>query len=249
MTTYTTEQTIELMRLINIAIYKVFGWLSEDKKEDLASVSYIALCEYESSAEYPEDLPYYPYVRTTVIRQAYNPDNYIVAVSHNRTPEEDLEEQELVDGLNAIKFELNFDGEESKYSNSYREVSYEQLVAETGFEVSTPCIEQQIIERHEETLYELQVDTFKNSPMFNAILISAIDHVENGGTFKTFAENMGYSPQSLKNLIRRRVDQSNDPNNVMLPFAEYMFNDAPKVKKSYKQPVRFADTSVQLSLF
>jgi hypothetical protein len=71
MTTLTNDQTIELMRLISIAINKSFGWLTFDKKEDLKTICYLELCEYQPSAAYPEPLPRYPYVHTTVVRQAY----------------------------------------------------------------------------------------------------------------------------------------------------------------------------------
>jgi len=242
MTTFNQAQTIELMDLIGKAISMTFGWLAEDKKEDLATVTYIALCGYKPSVAYPEAIPRFPYIQTTVARQAYKTANYIVSVGQRKAEKKETE-------MASILAELNLDGEESRYSDNFREVSYEEYVERTGFEVACPCIEQEILDRSEETVWEMQVEAFKNAPMFNAILLAGIAHVENGGTYSTFAESLGYSRQTLTNHMKKRVAQANDPNNTYLPFTEYMFNDKPKAKKAPRSTVKKADTSVQLTLF
>ncbi len=249
MTTLTTEQSIELFRLISVSISKSFGWLAEDKKEDLATVAYIELCEYKPSVMYPDAMPNYTYIHSAVVHIAYDSKNYI-AISGQHKAEKDKET------MAEVLEKLNLDGEESRFNNSFREVSYEEYVEKTGIEVSCPSFEQEVIdlaERLDEEKqideWEMQVNAFKNAPMFNAILISAIAHVDAGGTFQSFADSMGYSVQTLKNHMKKRVAQANDPDNTFLPFAEYMFTDKPKVKKE-PRPAKKTDNSVlQLTLF
>ena len=131
MTTLTTEQSIELFRLISVSISSSFGWLAEDKKEDLATIAYIELCEYKPSAMYPEALPNYTYVHSAVVHIAYDSNNYI-AVSGQRKAEKDKEK------MAEVLEKLNLDGEESRYSNTFREISYEEYVEKTGIEVTCP---------------------------------------------------------------------------------------------------------------
>ena len=109
--------------------------------------------------------------------------------------------------------DFNFQGEKSEHDSKYfQNCSYEFLQENAGWEPSTDSYEQ-ILLNNEITIDEQQREAFRSNPMFNAILLAAIDHVNRGGSFKSFSEVMGYtSPQVLKTFIKKQVKLSQENN-------------------------------------
>ena len=250
MTTFNRTQAEELMKRTSIAINNnpKLSWLSLDKKQDLASIVYTKVCNYRPTekflAEHPGEeidlIPCIDYLKTVACRQARKASNNII-VTGQRIAEREADE------LDSIRNELNLEGEETRFNPNFKTVSYDDYYEATGWEPACPSIETQIIEHTDETRFEAQMEAYKSSPVFPAMLKAAIAHVNNGGTFKSFAESMGLSAQTLMNRFKNAVKEATDNTEPLLPIA---FDVTIKVKavKQVKKAIR-REIQEQYSLF
>jgi len=241
MTTLNNAQSVELMKRTAIAITTKFPGLSFDKAELLKS----AILEDFFTGEFVSaDADPIPSVGILGYRATCQLNKKDTGIYENKL----VEKRNRTDNRSADNF--NFAGETSSYSSKYYQTtSLDYLQEEKDFEPSTDSYEQILI-NNTKSVEDLQREAFQNSPMFNGILVAAVKHVEEGGSFKSFAIKMGYaSADTLKAIIKRRVEMSVDPTNTYLPFTEYLFTDIPKAKKAPRKTAKRADTSVQLPLF
>ncbi len=241
MTTLNNAQSVELMKRTAVAINTKFPGLSFDRAELLKSAILEDFFLGEFVSENSDPIPSIGILGYRATCQLNKKGTGIyenkLIEKRNRTNERSAED-------------FNFVGETSSYSSQYYQTtSLDYLQEETDWEPATESYEQILI-NNTKTVEEFQREAFQNSPMFNGILVAAIKHVNEGGSFKSFAIKMGYaSADTLKAIIKRRVEMSVDPKNTYLPFKEYLFSDIPKAKKAPRKTAKRKDTSVQLPLF
>lgn len=242
MTTFSRAQAEELMKRTSIAINNnpKLNWLSFDKRQDLASIVYTKVCNYKPTEQYPDPIPCIDYLKTVACRQARKDSNNIITTGQRIADRE-------ADEVDAIKFELNLDGEETRFNPNFKIVSYDDYHEATGWEPAYPSMETQMIEYADDSRFEAQIEAYKASPIFPAMLKAALTHVEAGGTMKSFAENMGISAQTLMNRFKNAVKEAIDNTEPFLPIA---FDVEIKTKpvKQVKKPAR-REVQEQYSLF
>ena len=204
-------QMTETMKRIAIAINCTMSWLSDDKKEDLKQIVAMNVMNYQPTEAFPDPIPCIEFLKVIAIRQAYKGKNDI-AVKGQRVA--DREQQEMEEALE----ELNYDGEESRFSATFRTVSYDQLHEDTGWEPAIPSIEAQIIEHSEQTVRKNMVAVTKSNPFFPGLLAAVEKHFAEGGNMKSFAKINRLSGQTLKNRLQRAVKECNDKNQPFLPL-------------------------------
>lgn len=170
----------------------------------------------------PDPVPTIEYLKTVIRGIVCEPKNGIMGNKRQQI----LNREERA--FQKVEKKLNIlDAEESRYSKTYAEVSYDDYNAATGWEPATQFIypdfmteDEDKIEEERALERERKVAITKANPHFAGLLELATEHFNSGGNMAGLGEKLGTSGQTVKNRIQAAVKIANDPFRKPLPKKE-----------------------------